>query len=155
MHEQINEAVQSCMDIMRNGATLYKKNIAKAESFWQVGLLLLFYYFIIPIFHLKKYLFYLYHFITSISFIKIRTFPVCYLLSQTFIQTARDFELPDVDQKLAQLRVGVSLPLSLLDWINNHGQGMMRKTTETGREEERREKGKEATCVPNTNVEHQ
>ena len=43
------------------------------------------------------------------------------------IKTARDFELPDVDQKLSQLKVEVNLPSSLIDWIDNHGQGMMRK----------------------------
>ena len=43
------------------------------------------------------------------------------------IKTARDFELPDVDQKLVQLRVEVNLPSSLLDWIDNHGQGMTTK----------------------------
>ena len=36
IQEQIKEAIRSCMDIMRNGATLYKKSTAKAESFWQV-----------------------------------------------------------------------------------------------------------------------
>ena len=36
VQEQIEEAIQSCMDIWRTGAILYKKNKAKAESFWQV-----------------------------------------------------------------------------------------------------------------------
>ena len=66
------------------------------------------------------------------------------------IKTAQDFELPDVEQKLAQLIVEVNLPSSLIDWIDNHGQGMMR-----GRKRGRKGKSKEATCVPNANVAHQ
>ena len=107
--------------------------------------------FIIPVYQQKHLLLCCITFITSISFIE--TLPVCYLPSQTLIQTARDFELPDVDQKLTRLKVEVSLPPSLIDWIDNHGQGMMRKRKETEREGEK--KGKEVTCVPNANVDHQ
>ena len=70
------------------------------------------------------------------------------------IKTARDFELPDVDQKLVQLRVEVNLPSSLLDWIDNHGQGMMRKRKKAGQGKGVEKNGKEATCVSNTNVDH-
>ena len=36
LQEQIHEAIQSCTYITKMGATLYKKNISKAENFWQV-----------------------------------------------------------------------------------------------------------------------
>ena len=56
------------------------------------------------------------------------------------IKTARDFELPDVEQNLAQLRIEINLPSSLLEWIDNHGQGMMRKRKKAW-EGKRREEG--------------
>ena len=40
------------------------------------------------------------------------------LFSNAMIKTARDFELPDVDQQLAQLKVEVSLPSSQIGWID-------------------------------------
>ena len=56
------------------------------------------------------------------------------------MKTARDFELPDVYQKLAQLKVEVSLPSSQIGWIDIHGQGMTPKKNEDmkGREKRRR-----------------
>ena len=38
IQEQIEEAIQSCTDIMRNGATLFKKNVSRAENLWQACL---------------------------------------------------------------------------------------------------------------------
>ena len=48
-------------------------------------------------------------------------------LSDIFFQTARDFEIPEVEQKLVQTKVELNLPLSLLECIANYGTGMKRR----------------------------
>ena len=58
------------------------------------------------------------------------------------------------EERLAHLSVEVNLASSLLDWIDNHGKGMMRKR-KNGQPGKREENGKEATCVPNVNVYYQ
>ena len=58
-------------------------------------------------------------------------------LSDILFQTARDFEISEVEQKLVQTKVELSLPLSLLDCIANYGTGMMRRRARRASEKAR------------------
>ena len=85
----------------------------------------------------------------SFDFLLIFSFSLC---SNVMIKTARDFELPDVYQKLSQLKVEVSLPSSQIGWIDNYGQGM---TTKKNDDRKEREKRRRVRRVPNSNVYYQ
>ena len=67
--------------------------------------------------------------------------------SNTLMQSAQDFELPEVEQKLMHLKAEVDLPLCLLEYIDNHGTGM--------NEKKKQEKGEKMIWGSNAYVAHQ